>query len=220
MFTIATAISRLEGGATSCFKPGSTSAQKLQRLNEVIERFYEFGTWRGLHDTITLTPEDGIISLPYTYQRLDGLGIPASALIVPIKSQQWQFSTGGPGIQDWSLYGPLVAIDLGDNTSGIRRYQLTGTTTELDALSFKGLARKRFTWITDTAAVVSPDSFQALRMGVLALAMEDEGDDEGCKALFASALAVLNGNLQEFETEDRQMVVSPEMGMGYCNVIH
>lgn len=219
-FTYSTAITRLGAGATSCFKPGSTDAQKLQRLNEVLERFHEFGTWRGVHETISVTSTSGIITLAAAYLRLDALAIPSLAQKVPIKSQQWAFSSGGPMVQDWSLYSFLVAIDLGDNSSGVRRYQITGDTDYLDSLTFSALARKRYTWVTDIGTTVIPDSFQALRQGVLALAMEDEGDDEGCKMLFAEALSVLNGNLQEFEPEERQMVVAPEMGGGTPFIVH
>lgn len=219
-FTFSTAITRLSSGAKSCFAPGSTDAQKLQRLNEVLERFYEFGTWRGVHETISESTTSGILTLSSAYLRLDALAVPSLAMKVPIKSQQWAFSSGGPMAQDWSLYEFLVAIDLGDNSSGLRRYQLTGSTSYLDGLTFSALARKRYTWVTDTGTTVTPDSFQALRQGVLALGMEDEGDDGGCKMLFNEALNVLNGSLQEFEPEERQMVVAPEMGGGSPLILH
>lgn len=198
VFSYAQAISRLSEGPTSCFKPGTTPAQKLQRVNEVLERFYEFGTWRGLFDRIVPVSVSSVIALPTAYQRLDGLSDKCSGKI-DIKSMQWEFQPGGPGV----IHTPteaclLVAIDLGD-VGGFRKYQLTGADATNDARELIGLARKRYRWVSDTSEKVEPDSFQALRQGVLALGMEDEGDDDGCTKLFNSALTVLNGNLEEFE---------------------
>lgn len=219
-FSAATAITRLTSGPVNAFKAGISSAQQLQCINEVLERFYEFGTWRGLHDTVTLTSSSGIITLSSAYQRLDGLGVPAINMSIPIKTQQWAFSTGGPKPQDWTLYGQAVALDLGDNASGQRQYQLSGNTTSNDALSYSGLCRKRFTWITNTATIVFPDTFQALRMGVLARGMEDEGANNEAEAMFNRTLAVLNGNLQEFEPEEKQVVMAPEFGFGSTALVH
>lgn len=211
-FSVATALSRLDSGPKSAFTAGLTSDQKLQRVNEVLEYFFEMGTWRGLHDTISLTSSSGIISLPTGYQRLDALGDAANIRIIPIKSQQWAFSQGGPGFQDWTLYsGNLIAIDLGDNSSSVRRYQLTGTAANNDTLSLTGLARKRFIWITNTANLVYPDSYQALFAGVRAFGWRDEGDNDRFKSEIGDALAILNGNLGEFEPLEKTVTMRPEL---------
>lgn len=220
MLTAATAISRLENGSTSVFKPGATAEQKLQRVNEALDRFFEFGTWRGLKVNIVPVSSGGIISLDPAYQRLDALGVPALNIPVPIKSLEWAFSSAGPGPQDWTLYGELVAIDLGDSSQSVRQYQLSGAATYVDGLVFSGLARKRFTWINSMETPIVPESFSALRKGVLALGMEDEGDDDGCAKLFAEALSTLNGNLQEFDPMERQIVMQPTSGMGMWPAVH
>lgn len=219
MFSVATAITRLTGSGKNAFQAGFTAGNHLQRINEVLERFYEFGSWRGLHDTIDITTTSGIISLSTAYQRLDGLSIPSLNALVPIKSQKWAFSPGGPGAQDWTLYPELIALDQGD-TAGVRKYLVSGNATANDALTFSGLARKRFTWITNTADIVEPDSFQALRLGVQALGWEDEGDTERYQAVFQQALQVLNGNLQEFEPETKQVVIQPSIGLGSMAFVH
>ncbi len=81
-------------------------------------------------------------------------------------------------------------------------------------------ARKRYRWVSDTSQFVVPDCFAALQDGVLALAMKDEGDDDGCTKLFNSALTTLNGNLEEFEPEFRQVQVSMDCGMGNAAFVH
>lgn len=296
MFTVQTAIDRLSGGAVNAFKNGISDAQKLQQINQCIERFYEFGSWRGLHDTITLSASaSNILSLSSSYLRLDALSEPSANRDIPIKSQQWAFSPGGPGQMDWTKYGDLVAIDMGDVSNGTssdyltvsgtltpnktgsyfplgvtsgpdnlgvyfntatkyfigqigdgsmligdnfpladstvywqkitaglagaysvnagttgtatvasvatttaREYRLTGSATLNDARVLQGLARKRFNWFTNTSSIVSPDSFQALRLGVLAMGFEDARGFDTSENLFAEAFKILNGNLVEF----------------------
>ncbi|MDO6575610.1 hypothetical protein, partial [Staphylococcus pasteuri_A] len=73
-----------------------------------------------------------------------------------IKPLEYQFQPNGPGYFDVTEGCVGVAIDLGDNASGVRRYQLTGNTTDLDALTFSAVLRKRYVWATDTSTTVIP----------------------------------------------------------------
>lgn len=220
MFSVATAITRLTSGGFNAFPASFSAGNQLQRINETLEMFFDQGSWRGLHDTISLTSTSGIISLSSAYQRLDGLSVPAQNCPVPIRSMTWAFSPGGPGVQDWTLYSELIALDMGDNASGVRRYQVSGDATAADALTFSGLARKRFTWITSTADTVVPDCFRALKLGVEALRWKDEGDDARYQAAFAEALQALNGNLQEFAPDFRQVNIQPCFAMGSIPNVH
>jgi len=216
VFTVSTAITRLTSGPTNIFGDnGINSSQQLQRINEVLEYFYDQGTWRGVQATITITTSSGVMTLPAAYQRLDGLALPLYAQQVPIKSQQWAFQNGSIPVQDWTQYGNLVAIDMGDNGSGQRQYQLTGNTTNLDALSFTGLARKRFNWITDTSTVVVPDSYQSLVKGILAFRAMDNQDKDSFERLMGEAMSCLNGNLGEFEVEQKSLQVECSTGFGF-----
>lgn len=221
MFTFATAITRLDGSLQPCFKAGSTSDQKVQRINEVLERFYELGSWRGLHVSIPLTTTAGIMTLPQAYQKIEGLGIPQSNQIIPIKPIEYLYQSGGVGPVDLTLLIQLIAYDLGDNVStGLRQYQISGQTSQIDTYAFIGNARKRYVWTTDTATVIVPDSFQALRMGVLALGFEDEGDYEKCAEKFNEALRVLDGNLEEFEPNDKQVTIQRIFAGGQIAPLH
>lgn len=219
-FTYAQAITRLTSGPTNVFKIGLTSGQQLQRLNEVIEGFWEEGTWRGLHVPVTLTSTSSIISLAETYLRLDGLGVPNLNQVVPIKSQTFQFSPNGPQPQDWSAYGGLIALDLGDSAGGQRQYQLTGGSTNNDALSFTGLARKRYAWVSDTSTVVVPDSYKALELGVRAKGWLDEGDETRYQTDWALALKTLNSNLDEFAVDERQVQIQITNAFGSMPMVH
>lgn len=214
-FTIADAITRLDGGPRVVWRAGLSSGQKLQRINEVLEIFYTQGSWRGLHDIITLTSVGGIVTLPAGYQRLDGrLAASACGGYFDLKSQAYGFVGNGPNNQDWSLTGLGVAIDLGD-TAGQRRYQLSGNATTNDALTLQGYARRRYVWATDTATVVVPDSYVALRKGVYALGREDEADDSRAGSKMSEALAELDSDLREWNGPDWGTVqIDASIGMG------
>ncbi len=223
MFTVATALTRLAAGKFNLtLTPYGvmTAGQLLQRINEILEKFYDRGTWRGVTSTVSLTSTAGIITLAAAYLRLDGLGIPSLNAVVPIKPPGFQFSTGGPRPQDFNLYGNILALDMGDNGSGQRQYQLTGSTDALDSMTFSGLARKRFNYITDTATVVAPDCYGAINKAWRAMNAEDEQADSLAQSLWAQAFAELNGNMEEFETEIRQVQVQPAFAMGASRGCH
>ncbi len=224
-FSAATALTRLSSGPVDAFRAGLSSAQKLQRLNEVLEKAYDEGTWRGLHDTLSpengngITTTGGIITLSSAYQRLDKLSVPAMALNVPIRDMLWAFSEGGPGNQDWTLYLQLIAIDQGD-VSGVRKYQVTGSTTSVDAMAFSGLARKRFTYISNTADIIFPDCYNGLNLGVIAFGCRDERDNAGYAYYWGEALKAFNGNLAEFQPEMKQVVIQSSFGLRRSSFVH
>lgn len=202
MFTVSQALTRLTSGPRNLFitSQGTLSAgQQLQRVNEILEKFYDKGDWRGVHVPVALTSVLGIITLDAAYLRLDGLAIASCNFIVPIKNMSYGYQVGGPGLQDWTEYGNTVALDMGDNSSGLRQYQITGCPDANDVLALTGLARKRFTWITDTSTVVVPDCFGALRTAVLAMNAEDEQATEIASKLWADAFTELDNNHEEFE---------------------
>lgn len=219
-FTYATAITRLDGGMVPAFKAAATSGQKLYRLNEVLERFFEFGRWRGVYDTAVVTQTAGIITISATYQNMEALAVTLSGneRKVPIKSMEWPYMPGGPGLVPFDQYGDIVAIDKGD-VSGTRKYQLTGDQTYLDTLTFSALLRKRYTWTATDSDTVPIDSFQALRMGVLALGFEDVSDYDRSTSMFNAALAVLNGNLEQFNAVESYGVITtdPNVGIGHAS---
>ncbi len=212
-FTIAQALDRLANGPTNCFKAGLSSAQKLQRVNEVLEKFYDKATWRGVHQTIDLTSVGGIITVPSAYQRLDGLSVPLYGILLKLKSNLYPFQQNGPHLQDWTKYCSDITIDLGD-VGGTRKYQLTGDITRLDSFAYKGLARIRYVWATDTSTVVVPDCYQALRLGVLSMGQEDELATDQAQVLFAQAIQELEGNLSEFNSDFSYGEVQIDAGFG------
>lgn len=225
-FSIATALSRLAAGRFNLFltQNGVMSAsQQLARYNQIMEEFWLRGTWPGLHTEISLTPASGVITLGASYLRLDGLSSAenftppevGSWFSIDIKPMQFRWQPGGPRYFDAGNACAVVAIDQGDNASGQRVYQLTGDTTVLDARLYKGFARKRYVYATDTADKVIPDCYSALELGVRAFNARDEQSELADK-LWAEALQALDDSTGQFNqgNEFGVLQTDPAIGMG------
>lgn len=185
-----------------------SAGQQLQRINEILDSFYEDGTWRGVRLPLALTSSSGVITLPAGYLRLDKrIRITTDGhygCFIDIVGPEWRYRANHPGTCD-------KAVDLGDNASGQRQYRLTEDTEQYatyDALTYEGLARKRFVYITDTATVVVPDNYSALELGWRAKHAQDEQANELAKDLWGQAFAKLDAGLGEFE-QGNEMGVMP-----------
>ena len=180
-----------------------TDGQKLQRINEILDRWYEAEDWRGVRSVQALTSVGGIITLDAGYLRADKRITITTAghegCFYEIKPLDYQFESSGPGYFDVATGCLGVAIDLGDHTNGQRRYQLTGDTTVLDAFTYKAVLRKRYVWATDTTPIVIPDCYTALELSVRARHMEDEGAFDTSRGLWQDVWTMLDSNLGQFE---------------------
>lgn len=196
-FTYTEAIARFDGQMEPVWTPGATSAQKLERLNTVNERFWNEGRWEGLNADITPVSSGGIITLAAAYRHIDALQVSTvgSEQPVPIKSQLWKFTPSANFVGDWTKFsGPMFAFDKGE-TGGTRQYQLTGTAAIADAYTYTAQAKRRYVWVTDLSTVFSPDSWPALLLGVRAYHWLDQGDNTRFQLEFADALRQLEKDL-------------------------
>lgn len=204
--TLAQALTVLSSGPSVPFKSGASDAQKKARINQVLERFYAEHTWRGnrvLVDNLTTTA--GVLTLAATYSALVALSQPASGGSITIRPMDWEFQSGGTGSHNWDTYGgSLYAIDMGD-VSGQRKYRIPGDPDYVDTLTFRGLAKRRFSTLSDSDNV-TPDNTEALRMGCLALHFEDAGDYDRAKVEFDAAIRLLNQDLEEYQADAAQFV--------------
>lgn len=208
VFTISTALSRLSGGVRNLFVTSQgtlSSGQQLQLVNEILEEWYKNDSWRGVREVVgTLATSGGILTLAAGYLRADKrFNVTTDGhegCFYEIKKLDYQSQPGGPGYFDVTKAGCLgVAIDLGDSTGGVRRYQLTGSTAALDALTFSAVLRKRYVYATDTATTVIPDCFPALELSVMARVALSEGDLTRSRELQQEAYALLDADLGQFE---------------------
>jgi hypothetical protein len=116
-FSYQDALNRISAEPEPVWSSGMTVAQQLQRLNEVLERFWTEGTWDGLLiDASPFSSTDGVITLNPIYKTLDSLV--CNGAQVSIKAQNWKYSPSAPKVSDWTKYrGPLIAFDLGDGVA-------------------------------------------------------------------------------------------------------
>jgi len=205
VFTISQALTRLTSQQNNPFTTtyGTMNPpQQLQRVNQILDKWYESESWRGVRSVIALTSSGGVISLPAAWLRAEkriAVTTEGKCGFYEIKPLGYQFQTGGPGYFDVTKGCLGVAIDLGDNTNGVRQYQLTGVVADLDALSYSAVLRKRYVYATDTSTVVIPDCFTALEISVRAMAASDANAVELSNGLWAEAFAVLDSGLGQFE---------------------
>lgn len=117
-FSYATAIARVDNQPEPYWTPGMTDVQKLQRINEVLDRAYSLGTWDGLLLEVKgMTTTGGILTLDSEYKLLTALRNECFGPRISIKSQQVKYAparevtcqTGGV---------PRIAYDLGDLGTG------------------------------------------------------------------------------------------------------
>ena len=196
-FTYADAISRADGQMEPLWTPGATSQQKLDRLNDVLERFWNEGVWDGLSADLSMTSSSGVITLASGYRKLDALQVSTagSEQNVPIKSQLWKLTPSANYIGDWTKYGgPMLAFDKGD-VSGLRTYQLTGAAAVADSYTYTGQAKLRYVRVIVTTTPVNPDCWPALLVGLRAWHWQDQGDNTRYQLEFADALRQLERDL-------------------------
>lgn len=208
MFTIAQALSRLSSGVRNLFVTSQgtlSSGQQLQLTNEILEEWYKNDSWRGVREVATgLVTSGGILTLGAGYLRADKrFNVTTTGhegCFYEIKKLDYQSQPGGPGYFDVTKAGCLgVAIDLGDNASGVRLYQLTGSVAVLDALTFSAVLRKRYVYAADTSPTVIPDCYPALELSVMARVALSEGDLARSRELQQEAYALLDADLGQFE---------------------
>lgn len=207
MFTIAQALTRLASGARNLFITSQgtlSSGQQLQLINQILEEWYKNESWRGVREVVDgMTSTSGILSLAAGYLRADKrFNITSDRFkggFLEIKPLDYQSQPNGPGYFPPSEGCIGLAIDLGDNASGVRRYQLTGAADALDELTFSAVLRKRYVYATDTTPTVIPDCFPALELSAMAMIARYEGDIDRSNKYWSDAYQLLDSDLGEFE---------------------
>lgn len=83
------------------------------RVNELCERFFVSGKWKGMLVEVDLDASEGYVTLPRRCESILGITV-QKAPRTPF-GRWYSFSPGGPGEVDLSSYsGPDLVIDLGD----------------------------------------------------------------------------------------------------------
>lgn len=202
ILTLLQARTNLSTGKNPVFGSEWNDEQKNLRINEVLERWYNEGTWvdnirRVSTATFDMTVEGGILTLGTEYFALTRLSIPSQQYAIEIKPKEFEFSSpDSRGPMDWSASGSLYAIDRGF-FGGKRQYILTGNPTLLDGKVLEGLARRRFHFISEDMEEINPPNFGALKQGCISLEYEAQGNFEMANVAWANCLRLLNEQLHE-----------------------
>lgn len=92
---------------------GPNSISVPSRINELGERFFVSGKWKGMLVEVDLDASEGYVTLPRRCESI--LGITVQKMPRTPFGRWYSFSPGGPGEVDLSAYsGPDVVVDLGD----------------------------------------------------------------------------------------------------------
>lgn len=178
------------------FVPGASDGDKTNALNEVVERFLLRGKFVGTIDRVSLTAVSNIISLPAAYQTLERLWV-ADCGEVPVRNKYFEFARGGVGVvSDYATICPRMALDLGDNATPVRRYQITSGSN--DTLAFIGLCKKRFVEVTQAGDLLVPSTYGALQFGLQAKNWELKADDDRASVAWEKAMDELRNDLGEY----------------------
>jgi hypothetical protein len=165
-----------------------TDATFLIALNQVRQRFFDSGKWKGLVIEAELTPADGVVGLPDNCEAALSAQIDGRPAV--IFSRQHEVTAGGGGA--------VGLIDNGDRTYKIMGKQDVGSVKLTCKMRYQDLEP-----VPDEPAEdyvepqVYPDNVGALKLGLLSLAYEDNADLERADMYFVKALQLLNGEVKE-----------------------
>lgn len=92
---------------------GPSSIQVPSRINEICERFFVSGKWKGMMVEVDLDASEGYVTLPRRCESI--LGITVQKTPRTPFGRWYSFLPGGPGEVDLSTYsGPDIVVDMGD----------------------------------------------------------------------------------------------------------
>lgn len=226
MFTFTQAFARLAASQYSLIltQYGAMSAgQQLDLGNKILEEWYNnVENWRGVRKEVTgMASSSGIITLAAAYLRAEQRFIVINADgdyigVFPIKDLDHKYQPNGTGYYDSDETCVGLAGDLGDNASGVRRYQLDGDPTVLDTYTYNAICRLRYVWATDANTTVVPDCYPAFEMSWRAQIARNEQAYDDAEALMMKAYQMLDANVGAFnQGNDRGVLpIDPMVGMG------
>lgn len=202
----------------------------LRILTEADLRLTEFGRWGWTRTKVTLTPVDGIITLPTTYASI--LGARVGKGPVDVFDQDYEFCPGGPGEIDLG-HGHSKLIDQGMNDVVVssagdpevveprRQYKVTGYLADDDVVT----ALLHYAPVTlmdpDIADSMVPDDATvntrcpdstALKLMMLGILMEEAHDHGGARSFISDALKGLDNKEQAQRGGAQRTIQARPMG--------
>jgi hypothetical protein len=202
----------------------SNDVEFLRILTEADMRLLEYGRWRWTRRTITLTPQDGIVTLPVAYSSI--LGARVDKMPVDIRAEEFEYVPGGVGEVELGV-GSSRLIDQGVNDEGLREYKVTGHLDETDIITAMVMYAPVTLYDPDypdstlpedaTTNTLCPD-VTALKLMMLAILMEEALDLGNARSFASDALKSLDNKEQNQRGNARQSVNVRARGVGVSRV--
>lgn len=202
----------------------SNDVEFLRILTEADMRLLEYGRWRWTRTCITLTPTDGVITLPTAYSSI--LGARIGKAPVDIRAEEFEFVPGGVGEVDLGV-GSSRLIDQGLNVSGEREYKVTGHLDGTDVITAMVMYAPATLYDPDIAdsgvpedavtITLCPDA-AALKLVMLGILMEEALDLANARSYFSDALRGLDNKEQNQRGNAHQQVNVRSRGVGVSRI--
>lgn len=196
----------------------------LRLLTEADMRLLEYGRWRWTRKPITLTPVDGIITLPAAYSSI--LGARVDKFPVDIRAEEFEYVPGGVGEVELGV-GSSRLIDQGLNEDGLRHYKVSGHLDNDDVVSALVMYAPVTLYDPDipdsslpedaTLNTLCPD-MTALKLTMLGIILEEALDVGNARSFMADALKSLDNKEQNQRGNARQQVNIRARGVGVSRV--
>ncbi len=198
-------VTSLKAALQSQIAPGNDD-EFLRLLQEADIRLLEWVKFRFTRTRVTLTPVDGIITLPADYASI--LAAQVGGLAVDIRDESFEFVAGGVGDVEVGDSGGVMLIDQGLDDDDFRHYKVTGYlpdgTTVRAWVNYAPVTLydpdiSDSSTPSDAVDVTRCPSLAALKLAMLGIIMEEANEIDKSGGYFATALR----NLESKESSQR-----------------
>lgn len=196
----------------------NAESEFLRILTEADARLVEFGKWKWTRRRGTLTPVNGIVTLPREYSSILGARVGKEA--VDLRDEEYEFTPGGPGEIDLGT-GYSRLIDQGLDDDELRYYKVAGHLDDDDIVT----ALMTFAPATlydpdfmdsdvpeDAVSVTRCPDATSLKLMMLGIRCEESKDHESARSYIADALRGLDNKQQNQRGNTTRTIQSRPMG--------
>ncbi|MFA6043401.1 MAG: hypothetical protein WC718_00330 [Phycisphaerales bacterium] len=202
----------------------------LRFLTEADMTLLEGARWRWCRNRVSLTPVNGILTLPAGYAAI--LGARADEWpALDINAEEYEFAPGGPGEMTVGGSHGARLIDQGLDGDGARTYKLIGFSDEATPPTIYTLCMySPFTLYRTEDLPAAPtadesdrtrcESAKALKLAMQATIYEEKGDNTSAASYMSSAIKVLNSHETNQRGNARQTPIVRSGGAGLSRGPH
>lgn len=179
----------------------------LTYLNQVIDRYNKVGRWVGLSEEIELTVTGSELILPSQFSGILKANLidDCAGIHLPVYGHEEEFSNS---YLSYSNSGCLVCQGKKLSSSEVERiYAVYGVD---DGKVVKCFVRHGYKPLALATDYVFPDNVGALKMGLLAVQLEDQHDYERSEFYWNKGLQLLDQELEQYlDGQERHINIEP-----------